>query len=105
MPLYEFECDRHGSFTLTRPMSRAAEDGTCPACGESAPRVISAPTLFTMRPLAREAASRNEKSRHEPAVRKGGCAHKHAAAAAVRQDGRPKLQSYAGPRPWVVEHR
>jgi putative FmdB family regulatory protein len=104
MPLYEFECDQHGSFTLTRPMSRAAEDGACPACGGSAPRVISAPTLFTMRPLAREAASRNEKSRHEPTVR-SGCTHKHSAPAAARLDGRPKLQSYTGPRPWVVEHR
>lgn len=104
MPLYEYECERHGAFALTRPMSRASEDGPCPTCGAASARVISAPTLLTMRPLAREAAARHEKSRHEPAVRKSGCGHGHASNQGAAASGR-KLQRYTGPRPWVVEHR
>jgi putative FmdB family regulatory protein len=104
MPLYEYECDRHGSFELVRPMSQSGESAACPTCRSAARRVITAPTLFTMSPSKRDAAFRNEQSRHEPRVCKSACGHSHRAG---RGSAEPagKLQAYTGPRPWVVEHR
>ena len=104
MPLYEYECDHHGAFTMMRPMSRAGEDGECPTCGGAGARVITAPNLFTMSPTRRDALFRNERSRHAPHVCTSGCGHGHAKSRA-KQPPRGKLQSYTGPRPWVVEHR
>ena len=99
MPLYEYQCTRHGAFTLMRPMSQSGDDGACPRCATASKRVITAPTLFTLSPLKRDAASRNERSRHEPRVRNSGCTHAH------RPPAPGKLHAYTGPRPWVVEHR
>src|SRR3954469_10705527 len=100
MPVYEFECRGHGPFELMRPMSQAGEAGACPVCAEPGTRVITAPILFTMIPLRRAAAFRNERSRHEPRVCKSGCGHRHDTGGATA-----RLQAYSGPRPWVVEHR
>ena len=110
MPLYEYECVKHGSFDLMRPMSRAGESAACPVCERPAARVITAPALFTMSPTRRDAIALNERSRHEPHVCKTGCGHRHTApssakAAKERRDGGTTLQAYTGPRPWVVEHR
>ena len=104
MPLYEYECDRHGAFTMMRPMSRAAEDGECPTCGAAGQRVITAPNLFTMSPTKRDAIFRNERSRHAPQVCTSDRGHKHAPSQ-TKQPPHGKLQPYTGPRPWVVEHR
>ena len=103
MPLYEYECVRHGSFTLMRPMAQAGDDGPCPRCASASRRVITAPNLFTMSPLKRDAAFRNERSRHEPRVCKSGCGHAHGPPKSTAAAG--KLRAYTGPRPWVVEHR
>ena len=106
MPLYEYECDRHGTFELIRPMSQAGDSGACPTCSAVSRRVITAPTLFTMSPPQRDAAFRNEQSRHEPRVCKSGCRHSHSAGrGAGKAAPAGKLQAYTGPRPWVVEHR
>ena len=116
MPLYSYECVRHGVFDTTRPMSRSGEDAPCPCCGRDSARVITAPQIFSMSTGRRQAAECNERSRHEPRVATAGCAHHHrapsqAVAAANRaaaqktRDGKPPLQVYKGPRPWVVEHR
>ena len=106
MPLYEYECDRHGAFTLTRPMSQSGDDAPCPTCTTPSKRVITAPNLFTMSPLKRDAAFRNERSRHEPKVCKSGCGHHHAPRSRAAASTKPgKLHAYTGPRPWVVEHR
>ena len=115
MPLYEYECERHGPFTLTRPMALASAAGSCPSCGAPSGRVITAPHVFTMNPTRRDAIARNEKSRHEPHVCTSGCDHRRAAPSGRGRGtgaGRPArraaeggLQAYTGPRPWVVEHR
>src|SRR5687767_4538681 len=104
MPVYEYECERHGPFELMRPMSRAGEDGACPTCGAASQRVITAPNLLTMSPPKREAASRNERSRHDPHVCTSGCGHRHGtgmAGAGAKAAARGTLQAYTGPRPWV----
>jgi putative FmdB family regulatory protein len=42
MPIYEYLCSRcDHKFELMRPMSKAAESGICPKCGESAERALS----------------------------------------------------------------
>ena len=116
MPLYSYECDVHGVFDLMRSMSRSGDEAPCPSCGTASARLITAPQIFTMSPGRRQAAECNERSRHEPRVAAAGCAHHHrapsqSAAAAARsaaektRNGKPPLQVYKGPRPWVVEHR
>ncbi len=116
MPLYSYECDRHGVFDLLRTMSHSADDAACPSCGLASGRLITAPRIFSMNASRRQAAEWNERSRHEPRVASPACAHHHSApsqsaAAAARaaaertRNGKPPLQVYKGPRPWVVEHR
>lgn len=111
MPIYDYACEAHGEFELSRPMSRCSEPAECPVCGTTARRVITAPHLASLSPQKRSAMERNERSRHAPHVCGAGCGHHHAApskakaASALTADGKPKLQAYKGPRPWVVEHR
>jgi hypothetical protein len=67
---------------------------------------MSAPQIRTMSPLKRMAAARNEKSRHEPHVCTSGCGHHHKLKNRVSRDSQGSgYHAYAGPRPWVVEHR
>jgi putative FmdB family regulatory protein len=106
MPLYEYACADHGIFDAFRPTAEYLKAGDCPTCGAASPRVMSAPQIRAMTPMKRMAAERNEKSRHEPHVCTSGCGHAHKPKNQV--GGKPKgtgYHAYAGPRPWVVEHR
>jgi putative FmdB family regulatory protein len=114
MPLYSYACATHGAFDLLRPIVKAGAPAPCPDCGRAADRTMTVPTVMTMSPVRRMAAARNERSRHEPHVCGAGCSHNHAAPsqrktrqakADAAQGAEPKLQSYTGARPWVVEHR
>jgi putative FmdB family regulatory protein len=99
MPLYEYECNIHGSFEEIQPMQRSGEPENCPVCGEPSPRVLS-PTRISRLPAALAAAhARNEKSRHAPELRAGS-----ERGSAARQGGRQALQMHRGARPWVIEH-
>ncbi len=113
MPFYEYECVEHGAFDQVRPMSQSGEPAPCPVCQAASDRVITAPQVLSMSPIARDAAYRNEKSRHAPHVCGTGCSHSQkrpsqaaarAAATNIERTGKPPLQAYRGPRPWVVEH-
>lgn len=42
MPIYEYECPVHGKFESLGVMSQCSEDQSCPECGTSSRRVISA---------------------------------------------------------------
>lgn len=68
MPLYNYCCDRCGSFTAWNRMSRSAEPVACPGCAVTARRVIIAPFLNTMNSHNRIAHQRNEKSADAPMV-------------------------------------
>jgi len=108
MPTYEFECPSHGSFDIVRLMKDSNRDCDCPVCGAASTRVVTAPNLRLVVPAVRSAMDRNEKSRHAPHVCGSGCGHSHAhrkPRGKKMEDGKPKLQSYRGSRPWVVEHR
>ena len=96
MPLYEFECDEHGSFDEQRPMSEAKLGAPCPACGASARRVLSVPGLSRLAPTERRARDVNERSCHEPRLVQrpisGGT-----------DPARRKVHASHG-RPWAIGH-
>jgi putative FmdB family regulatory protein len=96
MPLYEYDCRRHGVFESMHSISEATAPEPCPSCGEDAPRILSAPRLACVEPSERKARDRNEKSRHEPRlVRK---------PASPLGSERPALRSSHASRPWCLEH-
>lgn len=106
MPFYDYECTKHGAFELVRPMSQSADPATCPECGGASNRVITAPRLRTLGALTRSSMERNERSRHSPHVCGPGCGHRSGPPSRQNQaSDKPKMISYTGPRPWVVEHR
>lgn len=46
MPLYEYRCDQCGAITSAlRPLVESAEPTTCDACGCSARRIVSRPSV------------------------------------------------------------
>jgi len=111
MPSYEYECETCGTFTELRPIAERDIPAACVLCDEPAPRVISAPNLALMNPLSRMAATRNERSRHEPRVglktsccSGGNCAHEKAAK--PTRDGKPALRASTkkNRRPWMLGH-
>jgi hypothetical protein len=82
----------------------------CIICQVPAARVISAPNLALMNPLSRLAATRNERSQHEPRIglkttcwRGGRCTHKKPAPT---KDGKPALRASRkkNRRPWMLGH-
>ena len=96
MPLYEYDCQRHGLFETMHSMHEANAPESCPTCGEEAPRVLSAPRLACVSTNERKARDRNEKSRHEPRVsRKPN---------KPSQAERPALRASHHSRPWALGH-
>jgi putative FmdB family regulatory protein len=66
---YEYRCEQDGVFEVMRPLGTAPALVGCPACGQAARRMISAPMLRTGTHSAWTAAiDRAEKSRFEPEV-------------------------------------
>ncbi len=104
MPVYEYFCENCAEeFSMLQPMSRCSEPAPCPQCELSAPRVISAPRLNTMRADVRSAHQVNERSAHQPKMAQGhrcgaGCSHN-------APDAKPQLkQANTAKRPWMIGH-
>lgn len=69
MAIYEYRCDTHGMFEISRPMGTAPASTPCEICGAHAARVMSAPmVLGSTRSAWSDAIERAEQSRHEPLV-------------------------------------
>ena len=68
MPLYEYECSKHGSFRDWRPMSESHLPSACPDCGRAATRMVSAPRLGIASDI-RKVHAINEKSANESSAR------------------------------------
>ena len=69
MAIYEYRCEEHGAFDVSRPLGTAPASVACPACGVDAARVVSMPMVLSAKRTAWSAAiERAEKSRHEPEV-------------------------------------
>lgn len=110
MAFYDYQCAECGPFSMIRPMAESAEAGSCPDCGEPAPRAfLSVPFVAGMDPARRNAFATNEKARHEP--KRGGSAHgpgcsccsggKKGRSTMVRPDG---SKSFPAARPWMISH-
>ena len=107
MPMYEYECEAHGIFELLRPLSEYAEAACCPLCEVAAERVLSVPHLCGVPRRTIVARERNERSRHEPRVfsrSDDSCASRSDERQLPSRSSAPKLRSYSGARPWVIEH-
>jgi len=112
MPAYEYECETCGVFTESRLIAERDVPAMCGICDGRAPRIISAPNLAVMNPLQRMAASRNERSRHEPrtGLKKpccvsGNCGHKKGKGSQESGD-KPALRASKkkNRRPWMLGH-
>jgi putative FmdB family regulatory protein len=119
MPLYNYECRRHGSFLEWRSMSICDKPAPCPECGKLAPRGPSTPRLG-MDAAMRNAHAVNEKSAHEPRVvrrRRGDSipqhdAHRDLTQARGSRHGHSHSHSHAhrpgklerSNHPWMIRH-
>ena len=45
MPSYDYDCQRCGPFTASRPMAEFAQPQPCPDCGTAAPRALTVPAI------------------------------------------------------------
>lgn len=70
MAFYDYNCARCGEFSLWRKLDERNQPAECPHCHAAAERLISAPQLSLMPDGRRQAFARNEKSQHEPGVKK-----------------------------------
>lgn len=68
MPIYEFRCQSAHEYERSVPISARDGDLTCPRCGATARRRISAPRLSSLGTPAGELLERAAASAHEPAV-------------------------------------
>jgi putative FmdB family regulatory protein len=65
---YEYRCDADGGFEVRRPVGSAPPSIACPACGDDARRVFSAPIVLRGPREIVAAIDHAEKSRDEPPV-------------------------------------
>lgn len=68
MAIYEYRCDEHGGFEVTRPLGTQPESAECAACGSQSRRVFSSPMLSLAPRAVVAAIDHAEKTRHEPDV-------------------------------------
>ena len=68
MAVYEYRCDDHGVFEVTRPLGTPPASIVCPVCGGEGRRVFSKPMLSLSPPALAAAIDHAEKSRDEPEV-------------------------------------
>lgn len=109
MPVYDYECARHGAFEAQRPMSESAAAQPCPRCGNAAPRVmLSFARLASLSTTERRARTLNEVSAHQPKTLAqlryepgSGCCG-GAKRQRVASDA-PVARSVSG-RPWMINH-
>ena len=123
MPLYNYECQQHGTFSDWRNMSESENPAPCPICGDLARRSVSAPYLGIDSGL-RKAHSINEKSADEPRVvrrrrgdpiphdarrdlsqhRASGDAHTHLHAGHSHLHDHGSGEAQVSNHPWMVRH-
>jgi putative FmdB family regulatory protein len=110
MPVYDYQCAGCGVFESIAPMAAFADPCACPACGQSARRVmVSVPRLSGMTADRRRAHETNERSADSPRRSAhgpgcgccGGGAKKANRKTLIRPDG---SKSFPSKRPWMISH-
>ena len=81
MPIYEYQCEVHGSFSQLKSIASRNQQSHCPSCGSVSTRMMSVPSLPIMTRQNRIAWQRNEESAHQPKhkskhVCQHNCSHK-----------------------------
>jgi putative FmdB family regulatory protein len=105
MPVYEYECAKHGVFELLKSVAQVHEPGICPDCERPGRRLISVPTLSSMVRSEVIARDRNERSRYEPRIASSPGSCSHSGPCNHGRKAKPgQLKAYKGKRPWVIEH-
>ncbi|MGB2712144.1 MAG: zinc ribbon domain-containing protein, partial [Conexibacter sp.] len=66
MAIYEYRCDRHGAFEVTRPIGTASASVACPVCEREARRVFTKPMISSTPPGLVAALDHAEKTREQP---------------------------------------
>src|SRR5690625_5136673 len=99
MPLYPYECADCGPFELWRSFDEASEPGTCPGCGEPAPRMIAIPVIHG----AAAARRARNAARAEPRLvsRTRENADRDLGSGSTATTGGARLRG-DGKRPWML---
>ncbi len=104
MRLFEYNCEKHGKFDEVRPIGFRKHPAPCPECGKLSPRLISAPNLRQIDSRKKTAIERNIRSQFEPHICGPNCGHEASGLKIPKLGEKPKVESYNGPRSWVIEH-
>lgn len=122
MPIYDFHCERCGPFSVLRSIAERDRPGACPACGEGASRLVSAPALALMSASSRNAHATNERAAHAPRHAGAGDAPaRHRPGCGCCSGGKVSLAGASGgavagaqpnglkqparsARPWMISH-
>ena len=100
MPLYEYDCRKHGVFEQLGSIADRDATVRCPECKQTTKRVLSPtqrPVLARGERIARE---RNERSQHEPRI--VSSQNRPSPPAETKQP--PARHQHAGGRPWMIGH-
>ena len=81
------------------------DPGPCPDCGKLSQRVFNTmPNLRQIDSTKKNNIERNIKSQFEPHVCGPNCEHEAPSLISPISKQKTKVQSYNGPRSWVIEH-
>lgn len=113
MPVYDYQCQRCGPFTETRPMAMCEAPCECPECGADAPRAfLTAPYFASMAADRRIAIATNERAASTPQTLSAmtrshgsgcGCCSGKPLRRNKAKTG-PGGTKSAGSRPWMISH-
>jgi putative FmdB family regulatory protein len=122
MPIYDYECRRHGEFRNWASLADFDKAVPCPVCSKPAARSVSAAYLG-MDSQLRKAFGSSEKSAHEPRVvrrRRGdpipvhdahsdlskvrGHGHAHGHGGRHQSTGHEHVKTVRSKHPWLVRH-
>ncbi len=69
MPVYDYKCEKHGSFYELATIDDSHKPQACPQCNTLSARIIRLnPEVLTMAPERKAAFEKNEKAQNEPVI-------------------------------------
>ena len=112
MPVYDYECESCGPFTVLRPMAECELPHDCPECSGEAPRAfLTAPYCTTLSSTKRTIHATNERSSNAPktlneykASHGPGCGCCSGKASRLVTKTRSGAKGFPTARPWMISH-